>query len=46
MAATEHPNPGDLDLDDFADALVDHAERTAPRNDDIALLLVRPHDRP
>ncbi|MFF7738402.1 SpoIIE family protein phosphatase [Streptomyces sp. NPDC007984] len=30
-------------LDDLADALIDHAERTAPRNDDIALLLLRPH---
>ncbi|MEU6158139.1 SpoIIE family protein phosphatase [Streptomyces sp. NPDC047130] len=44
MASRQHPDLGDLD--GFADALVDHAERTAPRNDDIALLLVRPHDRP
>ncbi|WP_234358580.1 SpoIIE family protein phosphatase [Streptomyces sp. NRRL B-24085] len=30
-------------LEMLADALLDHAERSAPRNDDIALLLVRPH---
>jgi serine/threonine protein phosphatase PrpC len=30
------------DLDDLADALIHHAERNAPRHDDIALLLIRP----
>ncbi|MEV7076168.1 SpoIIE family protein phosphatase [Streptomyces sp. NPDC093990] len=30
-------------LEMLADALLDHAERSAPRNDDVALLLVRPH---
>ncbi|WP_415953938.1 SpoIIE family protein phosphatase [Streptomyces sp. KLOTTS4A1] len=28
-------------LEDLADALLDHAERSAPRNDDMALLLLR-----
>ncbi|MFE7567881.1 SpoIIE family protein phosphatase [Streptomyces sp. NPDC057539] len=31
------------DLDDLADDLIRHAERSAPRRDDIALLLIRPH---
>ncbi|MGX1372720.1 PAS domain-containing protein [Streptomyces canus] len=30
-------------LEVLADSLLDHAEQSAPRNDDIALLLVRPH---
>ncbi|MEV7725406.1 SpoIIE family protein phosphatase [Streptomyces sp. NPDC087917] len=34
------------DLDAVADALIDRAERSAPRYDDIALLLLRPHDGP
>ncbi|GAA3245496.1 SpoIIE family protein phosphatase [Streptomyces labedae] len=33
----------DESLETLADALLDHAERSAPRNDDIALLLLRPH---
>ncbi|MFE3931321.1 SpoIIE family protein phosphatase [Streptomyces sp. YIM B13508] len=33
-------------LETLADKLLDHAERTAPRTDDIALLLLRPHGRP
>lgn len=33
-------------LETLSDALLDHAERSAPRNDDIALLLLRPHGRP
>ncbi|MDH3039226.1 SpoIIE family protein phosphatase [Streptomyces sp. TRM75561] len=33
-------------LETLADALLDHAERTAPRTDDIALLLLHPHGRP
>ncbi|MFJ5779893.1 SpoIIE family protein phosphatase [Streptomyces sp. NPDC093094] len=32
----------DESLETLADALLDHAERSAPRNDDIALLLLRP----
>lgn len=34
-------------LDALADTLIHHAQRSAPRNDDIALLLIRPqqHDR-
>ncbi|WP_373429651.1 SpoIIE family protein phosphatase [Streptomyces sp. W4I9-2] len=30
-------------LNALADALIDHAEQSAPRKDDIALLLIRPH---
>ncbi|MGW0961887.1 SpoIIE family protein phosphatase [Streptomyces gelaticus] len=37
LAATE---PGDLDA--LADTLLHHAEQSAPRHDDIALLLIRP----
>ncbi|MCX4966295.1 SpoIIE family protein phosphatase [Streptomyces sp. NBC_00654] len=33
-------------LDALADTLIDHAEQSAPRNDDIALLLIRPYDEP
>lgn len=33
-------------LETLADTLLDHAERTGPRNDDIALLLIRPHKGP
>ncbi|WP_311775899.1 PP2C family protein-serine/threonine phosphatase [Streptomyces lateritius] len=33
-------------LETLADALLNHAEQSAPRNDDIALLLLRPHGRP
>ncbi|MER8010832.1 SpoIIE family protein phosphatase [Streptomyces sp. NPDC094149] len=33
----------DENLETLADSLLDHAERSAHRNDDIALLLVRPH---
>lgn len=41
LAAAEHEN-----LDALADALLHHAEQSAPRYDDIALLLIRPHDGP
>ncbi|MBT2480067.1 SpoIIE family protein phosphatase [Streptomyces sp. ISL-94] len=34
------------DLDALADILLHHAEQSAPRHDDIALLLIRPHDGP
>ncbi|MGW2831684.1 SpoIIE family protein phosphatase [Streptomyces sp. NPDC001286] len=33
----------DENLEALADSLLDHADRSAPRHDDIALLLVRPH---
>ncbi|MFJ4276062.1 SpoIIE family protein phosphatase [Streptomyces coelicoflavus] len=33
-------------LETLADTLLNHAERAAPRTDDIALLLLRPHGRP
>lgn len=33
----------DKSLETIADALLDHAQRATPRNDDIALLLIRPH---
>ncbi|WP_329182838.1 PP2C family protein-serine/threonine phosphatase [Actinacidiphila glaucinigra] len=34
-------NAGDQDVDDLADTLLQHAARTVPGTDDIALLLVR-----
>ncbi|MFI8008382.1 SpoIIE family protein phosphatase [Streptomyces sp. NPDC086010] len=34
------------DLNALADALLDHAEQSAPSHDDIALLLIRLHDEP
>ncbi|MBB1256941.1 SpoIIE family protein phosphatase, partial [Streptomyces sp. OF3] len=37
-------DPGDLDV--LADSLIHHAERTAPRHDDIALLLIHPQNHP
>ncbi|MBB1243778.1 SpoIIE family protein phosphatase, partial [Streptomyces durbertensis] len=37
-------DPGDLDA--LADNLIHHAEHTAPRHDDIALLLMRPQNHP
>ncbi|MCX4391400.1 SpoIIE family protein phosphatase [Streptomyces sp. NBC_00053] len=39
LAAVEPEN-----LDALADVLLRHAEQSAPRYDDIALLLIRPHD--
>lgn len=33
-------------LESLADTLLDHAERSAPRHDDIALLLLRPYGQP
>lgn len=33
-------------LDALADVLLHHAEQSAPRYDDIALLLIRPHNGP
>lgn len=41
LAAAEPEN-----LDALADVLLHHAEQSAPRHDDIALLLIRPHDGP
>ncbi|MDQ0957387.1 GAF domain-containing protein [Streptomyces sp. B4I13] len=40
----ERTGPGTLDS--LADSLVQHARRSAPRSDDIALLLIRPTGRP
>ncbi|MFI1506972.1 SpoIIE family protein phosphatase [Streptomyces sp. NPDC020597] len=40
----ERAGPGTLDA--LADALIQHARRSAPRSDDIALLLIRPTGRP
>ncbi|MFE0521392.1 SpoIIE family protein phosphatase [Streptomyces sp. NPDC058954] len=38
LTSAQHGN-----LEALADSLLDHADRSAPRHDDIALLLVRPH---
>ncbi|MCX5262511.1 SpoIIE family protein phosphatase [Streptomyces sp. NBC_00199] len=40
----ERAGPGTLDA--LADALIQHSRRSAPRSDDIALLLIRPTGRP
>ncbi|MDX5569498.1 SpoIIE family protein phosphatase [Streptomyces sp. ID05-04B] len=40
----ERAGPGTLDA--LADTLIQHARRSAPRSDDIALLLIRPTGRP